>query len=583
MKIYFCLLLALSITVIGGTPFSDNTGMAVEPADYVFTGGKVYTVNEKQAWAEAVAVDGKKIVYVGDNAGAKAFVGDGTKLIDLNGKMMLPGFVDNHIHPIAGGFVARGVNLESDNYDEILQRIRDYAASIPNEKVVIAHGWRMNMYPDPGPTKEVLDKIDSERPIFLWCVDGHSAWVNSKTLELAGITKDTPDTRPPFSYFKRDEEGNPTGWIVEIPAQLAVLQKLIDLNANYIAGGVKEWFPKFSKAGITTVFDAGIQGMSIEEGYDAYQMFEKEGKLSFRVIGSYYWNDPKDEPLPKLNALMARYQSELVNIQRLKINIDGGDDKHNAVFVEPYSDKEGWRGEPIIPVDMIRKAVVEADAAGIDCFAHSFGDGAVRIMLDAVEAAIKANPDRDRRHVASHDNLIHPTDLKRFKELGVVADFQTNWAARDPLLMTLSTKRLGAERVGRMIAPKSVMDAGGRVTISSDWPVAGYTATHMPLVTIQGAVTRQLQVEPRGEPLGGEEARLSVAEAIKATTLGSAYSLRMEKKIGSLEVGKMADLIVLEKDLFKISMYEIGTTSVLLTMMNGKVTHQDGLEVTVSK
>ncbi len=550
---------------------------AGEPADFVFTNGKVYTVNEAQPWAEAVAVRGNEIVYVGDDAGAAAFVGEATESIDLAGKMVLPGFIDGHIHGTGGGLLAVGPDLLTDDKEEILRRVRAEAEANPDAEVILGWAWRPNPFPDTGPRKEDLDAIDSERPIYLWGIDGHSAWVNSKALEVAGVDKDFPDTQPPFSYYQRDEDGTPTGWVVELPAQIEVLGKLRDLSPAGVEGGVRDWMPRYAAAGITGFFDAGIQGMSFDEGYSMYQNLESAGVLTARVYGSLYWNNPEVDPLPELRQLRADFNSELVKVLKLKINVDGSEEKHNAVYVEPYSDRDGFYGEPIIPADVLNRVIAEADADGIDLLCHCWGDGATRLILDAVEAAIAANPDRARRHVISHTSLVHPDDVPRFAELGVIGDFQTSWATLDPITEGLAVERMGTERRDRYYAIKELLDAGAHVSISSDWPVAGYAPTHEPLVTIEVAVTRQAVVPPVREPLGGEGARLSVEEAIRAHTLGQAYGLGVEDQLGSIEVGKTADLVVLEESLFDVDMHDIGETAVHLTMMNGKVTHREGI------
>lgn len=543
-----------------------------EIADKVFQNGKVYTVNNKQPWAQSIAIKDGKIIHVGDNSSVATFIDDSTQTIDLQGKMVLPGFVDNHIHSLAGALIARGSRLETDDKDELLARIKQYLDENPELDPVISYGWRINVFPETGPTKEELDALDSERAIYLWAIDGHSAWVNSKALEMAGITKDSPDTQPPFSFFQRGENGDPTGWIVELPAQLQVLGSLTDIDTAFVEAGFRNWAQQFSEAGITSVFDAGIQGVTVDEGLGLYQKLEKEGKLGFKTWASLYWNDPSIDPIPELKRLNKQYNSDLVKVSRLKVNVDGGDDKYNAVMVESYSDrKDGWKGEPIIPAETLTKVIGEADAAGFDTFCHCFGDGATRLYLDAIEQATKSNPARERRHTASHLNYIHPDDLPRFAELNVIADYQTNWAAFDPLLQTIAMRRVGKDRLSSTINPRSVLENGGRISIRSDWPVAGWTATHEPLVTIQVAVTRQFFKPPRKPPLGGEKLRLTLEEAIAAHTLGAAYSLGQENNIGSLEVGKAADMVILSQNLFDVDVYEIGSVPVEMTIMNGDV------------
>lgn len=547
---------------------------AEEPADYVFTSGNVYTVDEAHPSAEAVAVRGNEIVYIGSSAGAAAFVGEGTEEVDLAGRTMMPGFVDAHNHALAGGLIARGMSLETDDMDELMDRIRTAVAETPAGEPVTAYGWRVHLFPDTGPRKEALDEIDSERPIYLWAVDGHSAWVNSRALEVAGVDADYPDTQPPFSFYQRDSDGTPTGWVVEIPAQLEVLGALFDVDADYVAAGTLAWMPRFSAAGITALFDAGIQGMDFDTGMGLYQQWEEDGTLPFRVWTSFYWNDPSVDPMPAVRQMRERYNTDLVKGWKLKVNLDGGDDKHNAVYVEPYSDRDdGWTGEPIIPQDVLNRAMLQADAEGIHLFCHCFGDGATRMFLDAVELAVAENPAWDRRHSTSHTNLIHPDDVSRFAELGVIADFQMAWGALDPLLSTMTLKRVGQERRDRMMGAQEVIDAGGRVSFSSDFAVAGYTAVYKPFEWIQVAVTREL-VEPDGSPpLGGEGARVSLADAIAASTLGGAYNIGVEDQIGSIEVGKKADLLILGANPFEVDVYDIGDVEVEMTMMNGRIVH----------
>ena len=222
-------------------------------ADYVFTNGFVHTVDDANPQAEAVAVVGDQIVYVGDSDGAQAYVGESTEVVDLDGRMLLPGFVDSHLHALAGALIAKGSRLETDSREELLEMIRAHIAANPGDDLIVSFGWRPHLFPDTGPRKEELDAIESERPVYLWSVDGHSAWVNSRVLELAGIDADHPETQPPFSFYQRDADGTPTGWVVEVPAQLETLGRLTAVGPDYIEEGFRSWIPRFSAAGITTL------------------------------------------------------------------------------------------------------------------------------------------------------------------------------------------------------------------------------------------------------------------------------------------------------------------------------------------
>ena len=557
-----------------------TTGVHADPADYVFTGGKVYTVNKEQPWAEAVAIQGKKIIFVGSTSDAKRHIGEQTKVVDLDGKMMLPGFVDSHFHPVVGAVVTPGANLQYNSVDEVLKAVKQQADANPDSDLIRGFGWRYASFPATGPTKQMLDEIVSDRPVFLFAIDGHGAWVNSKALNKAGISKDTPDPQPGFSKYQRDPKtGEPTGYLVEVPAVISVLSKLQPLNKNSIAVALDDLMPKFAAAGITAVFDAGIMGISTEDGFGIYFDMEKRGKLTMRIVGSFYHNNPRIDPLPIIKAYRKSLQSELVQCQVLKVNVDGGDAQHTGAYLQPYADKPDTAGTPIFTPKQLNDIVVRADAAGIDVHYHSFGDRATRMSLDSIEAAIKANPKRDRRHALGHSMYVHDDDIPRFAQLNAIAQFAVQWATPDSANLKLAVERLG-ERVvyTEMIRPRSVLDAGGKVTFGTDWPVAGYYSTYKPLEMIQVALTRKmLNGKGLAPVLPPQDEIVTLPEAIEATTLTCAYQIRLEDKVGSIEVGKLADLVVLEKNLFDVEPMEISKVKVLMTMMNGEVTYRNGL------
>ncbi|HIG44696.1 MAG: amidohydrolase family protein [bacterium] len=314
-------------------------------------------------------------------------------------------------------------------------------------------------------------------------------------------------------------------------------------------------------------------GQSQEEGFQIYVDPEEVGNLPIRIKGVYYWNDVTIDPLPPLQRLNLQFSTDLVKVDGLKINADGGDDKWNALYINGYADNPDLVVNPIIPFEVIRDAVKRADAAGFDVVCHCFGDLAVRALLDMIETANEANPDRDRRHKLSHATLVHPDDLARFGELGVIYDTSGGWMSLDPLLQSLTLKRLGRDRRDAMFPMKAVADAGGNVSLGSDWTVSGYASEFRPLVAIRTAVTRQLPGRDDQPPLGGEDARMPLELAIHASTLGAAYGMGMDDKIGSIEVGKLADLVVLDQNLFVIPPHDIHTVNILSTYMNGKLVH----------
>ena len=545
-------------------------------ADLALINGSIHTMDAKGTVAEAIGIEGNEIVYVGDAEGLKNVIGIGTRVIDLDGAMVLPGFIDAHTHVFAGGLIMKGVDLQSDEAEEVLSRVEAYVGETEDE-LVHGYGVRFTPWTDGNPTAAMLDAYESERPVYFWAISGHAAWVNTKGLELAGIDKETPDTVPGYSFFERDADGNPTGWIVELPAQMQVLASLLDVTPEYALSGVHEWMPRFAAAGVTATQDLGIQGMGQEEGFTLLTEMAEKGELTLRVRGVYYWNDGDVDPVEQIQDFTEKFTHPLARPEKIKINIDGGDDSDNALYIDGYADNPDNDPDPIIPRDVIIDAVVRADALGIDAVCHCFGDGAVRIMLDAVEAAIAANPPRDRRFVVSHGNSVHPDDIARFAELGVVYDSSGAWMSYDPNLQAVTNVKIGPERVQQMFPMAQIAAAGGVVSLGSDWPVSGWISEYRPLVAIETAVTRTIDGRKDVPPLGGAKAGLDVNTAIRAATINAAYNMNMDDQIGSLEVGKKADIVVLEENLYEIDPNDISEVKVLYTMMDGRVTydHED--------
>lgn len=566
---------AAAAPVAATAPAFARSGAGTGKADLVFRNGPVYTVGGSRAWAQAVAVKSKQIVYVGDEAGARAYIGPKTRVVDLAGKMLLPGFVEGHTHPIIGAAVTRGADLQFETRDQILEALNAYRAKIGKVDVVRGFGWLYNAFPATGPRKEDLDKIWPDVPVVLMAIDNHALWVNSKALEIAKIGKETKDPHPGFSFFQRDlKNGEPTGYVVEPPAMFAVLNNVAPFTPDYVAESLEEWLPKASAAGITCVFDAGMALLPEEKGFPLYMALEKKGKLPFRVAGSYLHKNPAVDPVPLIKALRKRFRSELVQATALKILIDGGDFQRTAALLAPYSDDPSTSGTTSFPPDLFKDIVRRADAEGIDVHVHTMGDRATRLCLDAIEAAIEANPPRDRRHALAHLFVVAPEDLPRFAKLGVTAQFSAQWAAPDSSWKTVTSARLGPERADRMYRIGSVLPHGANIAFGTDWPAANSNSSFRPLDAIEVATTRRELNKPGQTALPPEDERISLTEALRANTMGAAYQLGLEKKIGSIEVGKLADLIVLDRNLFETSAQDIHKAKVLMTVMNGQVRHE---------
>lgn len=548
-----------------------------ETADQVFTNGKVYTVNKAQPWAEAVAVKGKKIVFVGSAKEAQSYVGKQTKVTDLSGKMLMPGFVESHIHPTVA-WLTVGADLQTEDKNELLRRLKQWEAENPQSPVVRGFGWRYGLFPQEGPDKKMLDSVFPEKPVFLIGIDGHGAWANSKALQLAGVTQDSPDPMPGFSTYQRyPGTTEPTGFLVEVPALMNVLGKLIPVDLTGVKSGMEIYMKKFAAAGITTVLDAGILGIEQHEGFDLYQQLEKEGKLTVRTFGTYYYNKPAEDPFAPFEKLNAAYQSELVKAAILKINIDGGGDaQYTAAMIHPYADRKGFRGDLLMTDERTNEIVKTANDKGIPTFAHIIGDRGVRQYLNAVEYARKSNPKSQTRHTASHIVYIDDADMPRFKQLGVSGQFSAQWATPDPSVLGISAERLGEDFIkSKYMRFGSLIRSGANVGFGTDWCAAGYYSTFKPLEAIYVATTRKM-IHEKGlmEQLPPFSEVVTLDQALHASTMGSAYILNMEKQIGSIEKGKLADFIVFEKSLFEMPKESIKDAKVVLTVMNGQVTHE---------
>ncbi|AFM17972.1 putative TIM-barrel fold metal-dependent hydrolase [Mycolicibacterium chubuense NBB4] len=545
-------------------------------ADFVFHNGRVYTVTDSAPWAEAVAVTGNRISYVGDDAGAMAQAGPDTTVIDLGGKLLMPGFVEGHIHPFLGAFLSTGLDLQVPTGADALAAIAKYAEENPTGPVR-GFGWRVDMFGPQGPTRQDLDKVLPDRPGFFFAIDGHSMWANSKALELAGVRRDTPDPIPGFSYYVRDENGEPTGYVLEVVAVLSLVNAIEPISPESMGTLMEGWLPKATAAGITSVFDAGVPPIGDDQGalIDLYTGVERRGALPFRVVASYTVKSPPvDRAVTDLTDIRRRIATDLVQVDVVKIIGDGTQGGYTAWLLEPYADKPDSTGASPFTEEQWHQLVREVDAAGFDVHVHACGEHTVRMGLDSIEAAIAANPPRDRRHTIAHLVYVEDPDGRRFGELGVVAQFSANWMSADPDTIENMAARYGKPRADLLYRPQDVLRSGGRISMGTDWPAAGYFSTYKPLDSIQIGVTRQLIGDPNAEVLAPADQKLTVAEAVHANTLGAAYQIRLDDKVGSLEVGKLADLIVLADNIFDIDPHDIHAATVTLTMMNGQIRHQ---------
>jgi predicted amidohydrolase YtcJ len=534
---------------------------AVRPADLILMNGAVYTMDKAQPRAEAVAVAADKIVYAGPARGAGRFKGSGTKTIDLGGRMVLPGFQDSHIHLIEGGIETSQCNLGGlQTREAVFAAIRDYAAGRPDEKWITGGRWELPVFPAANPTKEDLDKLVPDRPACLSSADGHSAWVNSRALKIAGITRNTPD--PTGGRIERDPKtGEPTGTLRESAAGL-VEEHIPELGADAYIKGLREGLEMARRFGITSIIEANAG----EKILDAYSALDKSGELTLRVLASLHVETGKGpSEVDRLVKLRETYQGPHLRATTAKIFADGVVESHTAALLEPYLDRPGDRGAPLLEPGTFNRLAVALDAAGFQIQVHAIGDRVIRMDLDAPEAAGRANGLRDLRHHICHLELIDPADIPRFKALGVVANFQALWAYADPYITQLTIPILGLGRSRWLYPIGSVVRTGAVIVGGSDWSVSSAN----PLDAIQVAVTRRDPEGPPGPAWIPEEV-VDLPTMLAAYTTNGAYLSHEETTRGAIAPGLTADLIVLDRNLFKIPASDIHKAKVLLTLFEGK-------------
>ena len=543
-------------------------GRIVEPADIIVVHGHVYTENPKQPWAQAVAIRHGKITVVGDDPEIERRRGMGTKVINAGGKLVLPGFVDCHIHFMDGSLSLGRVNLEgAKDAAEIQKRLRQYALEHPGDDWILGRGWNYAMFgPEALPHKKYLDEIFPHRPVFLEGYDAHTYWVNSKALMLAGITRDTPD--PPNGTIVRDPQtGEATGALKESAQDLVAkiipkpsrAEKLLALRAGM------RWA---NQHGITRVHSAG---QDFEE-LDLFDEMRRRGDLSVRLYIAYFLNPPELRPqdLEAIEHARKKFHDDWIDAEAVKFMVDGVVESHTAAMLEPYSDDPSLKGKLFWEPSKYKAAVAELDKHGLQLFTHAIGDYAVRTALDAYENAETQNHKKgDRRPRIEHIETIAQSDIPRFGKLGVIASMQPLHAYPDSNTLDVWARNTGPDRASRAWAWKSIADAGGRLAFGSDWPVV----TLNPWEGMQTAVTRQTS---EGKPAAGfvPEQRLTVAQVIEGYTLGAAFAGRREKSEGSLEIDKFADLIVVSQNIFDINPHNIGATKVVTTIVGGRLVYQ---------
>ena len=540
------------------------------PADLVLTGGHVHTVDTGQPRAEAVAVRGERIVAVGSAAEIADLVGPRTRVVDLAGRLLLPGFQDAHVHPIFAGLDRLQCDVrEARGRDGVLATIRAFVEAHPDDPWIIGSGWSMADFPNGTPRREDLDAIVGDRPAFFPNRDGHSTWVNTRALELAAIDDDTPD--PDDGRIERDPDGTATGCLHEGAAHL-VERLMPEPTAELMTEGLKLAQAYLHSLGITAWQDAIVR----PEDQAIYRGAAEAGWLTARVELAMWWERTRGDD--QVDELIERSRTGTVGRVRansVKLMQDGVLETFTGAMIDPYLAADGTptdnRGISFIDPERLPGWVTRLDAAGLQAHFHAIGDRAVRECLDAVAAARAANGPTDTRPHIAHIQVIHPDDIGRFAALDVAANAQPYWACHEGQMDTLTIPFLGPERTAWQYPFRSLLNAGARLAMGSDWSVS----TPNPLLEIELAVTRVAD-ESRGvrEPFLPEQ-RLTLAEAIHGFTAGSAWVNHLDEDTGTIEVGKLADLTVIDRDLFADDAGPIGDGRVLGTWVGGEAVFED--------
>ncbi|NIB38282.1 amidohydrolase [Pseudomaricurvus alkylphenolicus] len=546
-------------------------GMRVPAADSVYLNASVYTVDDDQPWAEAVAVRNGELVYVGSNEGVAAYADGDTRVTDLGGKMMLPGFVDSHMHPLMGGAYALALALDTfAGPEDWVEAVSDYAEQHQDKPVIFGYGFLASAFGADGPHKAMLDKVVSDRPVLLMDEGFHGAWANSKALEVLNITKDTPDIAPGFSYYKRGDGNEPTGYLLEGTAGKA-MEDLDVITLESITQGSELVFNIMNSYGITAVFDAGAFDAA-EHQVSVLKKLQDANKMHVRYVGSHaiVSADQIDGAIDRVEELRRTSKSDRFHVNMLKIMNDGTIEGKTAAMFEDYQGDPGNNGKTVFSQEQMNDLVSESAKRDIDVHIHALGERAVHEALNAVELAKTTHKDSISRYSICHVQVVTDESIKRFAELGVVAQSTPLWTSFD----SQGQKYVSEDQFNRYFRYNSFKENDVTLAFGSDFPASGAGTLGMsPVFNMEIGHTRQ-ETGERDAPIQPNiSERLDIASLIRGYTLGSAYQLRMEDQIGSLEVGKKADFVVLDKNLFETDPYTFSDVKVTMTVMDGNVVY----------
>ena len=524
-----------------------------QPADLIITNARIFTSDESNPHAEAVAVKGNRIVYVGDNAGAEALRGEKTRVIDGQGHTLTPGFIDTHVHLLWGSIWMGHAQLQSvRNQDDLKNVLTDFAEKNKTDPWVVGRGIKYSIVS----TRQELDEMIADRPIYIGAFDGHTGWANTKALEMAGILHEDPSGMT-NGIIVRDRNGVATGELREGDAMRAVMDLVPLPSAHRKRELLKMAIGEFNKTGITSVHN--MNG-DMEE-LMAYAALEDAGEMNMRVYVPYHVKPEATEEMLAEAGEMSKVRMDYVRGGAAKFFMDGVWESYTAFNIHPYADEPETKVEPIFSLEHFTRMASLCDRMGLQIAVHCCGDGAVRQALDGYEAIQKLNGKRDSRHRVEHIEVCQPEDMPRFKELGVIASMQTSHAPFSREEDMVWTKRTGPERWPYSFAWRSLKEAGATLSLGSDWTVAPFD----PLINIYVALNRRKYDD------SNPDQRLTLKECILGYTRDAAYTEFMEHEKGQIKEGYLADLVLFSHDLFALEPEDIRTAKPVLTMMDGRI------------
>lgn len=562
-------LLRTLLSFLAATIISFSIAAQTKPgpvADLALVNGRIWTGDETAPWAEAIAIKGNQILRLGSSAAIKPLLSQQTKIIDLGGRLVAPGFNDAHTHFLGGSLDLTEVNLNGARSLEQMQaRVTAYARQHPDEVWLTGAGWEYSSFPGQRlPTRADLDAVVKDRPVYLRAYDGHTGWCNSKALELAGVTSATKFEG--FGEIVRDSNGEPTGVLKE-GAQALVRRLVPNPSPARKLDALRQGMQLAASLGITSIQNASGSADDLA----LYQELLNRGELTLRASVAFSMGRSlPEEKLQQMSALKNQYQGNvMLRASAVKFVLDGVIESHTAAMLEAYSDNPKIKGEPALTAEIYNDLVKRCARAGFQIYTHAIGDRAVQMALDAYEIIQRGLPKPDLRSRIEHIEVVSPRDIPRFARLGVLASMEPIHA--DPDTIEVWSRAVGTERVNRAFAWNELRQNGARLVFSSDWPA---TISVDPIRGLHNAVNRKT-IE--GKPANGwiPKQRITVEQALRAYTSAGAYASFEEKLKGKLKAGMLADIIVFSQDIFKIDSSKIHEMRVVLTVFDGKIIYRN--------